>query len=87
MLQNSGMFCFSASVMEKNFKEYAPNVWSASEKAMSSVVVQGNISKFDETEYTSQPDISIDYAVMEKAEKIILIPAKFGWSDVGNGRV
>ena len=33
----------------------------------------------------TQPDISIDYAVMEKAEKISMVPAGFGWSDVGSG--
>ena len=32
----------------------------------------------------AQPDISIDYAVMEKAEKIVMVQAGFGWSDVGS---
>jgi mannose-1-phosphate guanylyltransferase len=31
-----------------------------------------------------QPDISIDYAVMEKARNVTVVPAKFGWSDVGS---
>ncbi len=40
---------------------------------------------FGETDFMAQPDISVDYAVMEKADKIArMVPASFGWSDVGN---
>ena len=40
------------------------------------------MTRFEEDSFTA--DISIDYAVMEKAEKIAMVPAGFGWSDVGS---
>ena len=43
------------------------------------------ITRFEEASFIAQPDISIDYAVMEKAEKIAIVPASFGWSDVALG--
>ena len=42
------------------------------------------VTYFEETSFKAQPDISIDYAVMERAEKVVLVPASFGWSDVGS---
>ena len=42
------------------------------------------VTRFEEASFIAQPDISIDYAVMEKAEKIAMVPAGFGWSDVGS---
>ena len=42
------------------------------------------VTRFAEVPFIAQPDISIDYAVMEKSEKIAMVPAGFGWSDVGS---
>ena len=42
------------------------------------------VTRFEQTSFIAQPDISIDYAVMEKAENIAMVPAGFGWSDVGS---
>jgi mannose-1-phosphate guanylyltransferase len=36
--------------------------------------------------WTEMPDLSIDYGIMEKAEGLVVIPASFGWSDVGSWR-
>ena len=45
---------------------------------------EAGVTRFEETSFIAQPDISIDYAVMEKAENIAMVPAGFGWSDVGS---
>ena len=45
---------------------------------------RAGVTRFEETSFIAQPDISIDYAVMEKAERIAMVPAGFGWSDVGS---
>ncbi|MDA8712208.1 mannose-1-phosphate guanylyltransferase/mannose-6-phosphate isomerase [Alphaproteobacteria bacterium] len=81
---NSGMFCFTAAVMAENMAAHAGDVWAASEAAFAEAQEDGGVTRFEEASFIGQPDISIDYAVMEKADKIAMVPAGFGWSDVGN---
>jgi mannose-1-phosphate guanylyltransferase / mannose-6-phosphate isomerase len=81
---NSGMFCFTAGVMEQNMAAHADDVWAASETAFAEAQEAEDVTRFAEDSFIAQPDISIDYAVMEKADKITMVPAGFGWSDVGS---
>jgi mannose-1-phosphate guanylyltransferase len=81
---NSGMFCFTAGVMVKNMEIHASDVWVASEAAFAQAQEKEGVKRFEEDSFVAQPDISIDYAVMEKADKIAMVPAGFGWSDVGS---
>jgi mannose-1-phosphate guanylyltransferase len=86
---NSGMFCFRAEDILKAFSTHAPDLLSAAQMVMmgsSKDVGKGNtigIKRFDRDTFIKQPDISIDYAVMERATNVTLVPAKFSWSDVG----
>ena len=68
---NSGMFCFSSGVMAENMATYAGDVWMASKVVFSNAEKVNNITRFDENDFIALPDISIDYAVMEKAKKIL----------------
>ena len=81
---NSGMFCFTAGVMAKNIEVHATDAWEASERALAKAHQEESVTRFEEESFVAQPDISIDYAVMEKAEKIVMVKADFGWSDVGS---
>ena len=81
---NSGMFCFTSGVMAENMTAHANDVWIASEVAFSDSKEVAGVTRFGEASFVAQPDISIDYAVMEKAKKIVVVPAMFGWSDVGS---
>ena len=81
---NSGMFCFTAGVMVENMAMHSNDVWAASEAAFAGANEKAGVTRFEEDSFIAQPDISIDYAVMEKAEKIAMMPAGFGWSDVGS---
>ena len=81
---NSGMFCFATGVMAENIARHAGDVWTASEAAFADVQEEAGVTRFEEASFIAQPDISIDYAVMEKAESISMVPASFGWSDVGS---
>ena len=81
---NSGMFCFTVGVMAENLTALASDVWAGSKAAFAKAQEKAGITRFDEGSFMVQPDISIDYAVMEKAEKIVMVPASFGWSDVGS---
>lgn len=75
---NSGMFAFKASVMLKEFKNFEPALL----KSMQKMVSNGSAVTLDK--YKSLPDISIDYAIMEKTARGVVLPSDFGWSDIGS---
>ena len=81
---NSGMFCFTAGVMAENMETHSSDVWAASEAAFAEAQEEASVTRFEENSFIAQPDISIDYAVMERADKIAMVPSGFGWSDVGS---
>ena len=81
---NSGMFCFTAGVMAENMNAYSSDVWATSEAVFAKAQKEAEVTRFDAASFITLPDISIDYAVMEKADKITMVPAGFGWSDVGS---
>lgn len=75
---NSGMFAFRASVMEEEFRRFSPELL----KAMTEMAaVRGDLSR---DLYGRLPNISIDYAIMEKTDKGAVLPSDFGWSDIGS---
>ena len=48
---------------------------------------EAGVTRFEEDSFIARADISIDHAVMEKAERIAMVLAGFGWSDVGSDAV
>lgn len=81
---NSGMFCFTAGAILKAFNDHAPEVLAAAKTTWESAKTADSVTRFELHSFGRQPDISIDYAVMERATNVTLVPAKFGWSDVGS---
>ena len=75
---NSGMFAFKASVIMDEFRAWQPDLL---EKMNAMFDPAGPITK---EEYDRLPDISIDYAVMEKTTRGVVLPSDFGWSDIGS---
>lgn len=75
---NSGMFTFKASVMMEELKIHHPELL----KKMNKLPLTENA--IFEKEYQMLPNISIDYAVMEKTDKAAVLPSDFGWSDIGS---
>lgn len=79
---NSGIFCFKASTVLDAFEAFQPGLLSAARAVWAASGRQGN--KIDLPESFAELDnISIDYAVMEKAKNIAVVPGEFGWSDMG----
>ena len=82
-LWNCGMFCFGAGVLldavARHLPELAAFVTRADEAAP-----HGGEQALVEASYPSLPSISIDYGVMERSEDIVVVPASFGWDDVGS---
>lgn len=85
---NSGMFCFKAGVILDELAKHAPEVMAGSRACWNALLENG--SKFDGmleipgAEFAAVPDISIDYAVMERSAKVAMVPAAIGWSDIGS---
>jgi mannose-1-phosphate guanylyltransferase/mannose-6-phosphate isomerase len=79
---NSGMFCFKASTILDAFARFMPAlldgaraVWSRTRLESDKMVLPAGFAELE--------NISIDYAVMEKAKNIAVIPGDFDWSDIG----
>ena len=81
---NSGMFCFTAATILQAFKTWSPDVMNAAEHAWAERTTDKDATRFEPHSFGMQPDISIDYAVMERAGNVTMVPARFGWSDVGS---
>ncbi len=83
---NSGMFCFSAGAFLEELEVTAPDVLRAAEAchAASGAPEPSGVLKFEQDSFLNQPDISVDYAVMEKARRAAVVPADFDWSDIGS---
>jgi mannose-1-phosphate guanylyltransferase/mannose-1-phosphate guanylyltransferase/mannose-6-phosphate isomerase len=75
---NSGMFAFKASVILSEFKTYQPEMLA---KMKTIFTVDKAIARKD---YDQLTDISIDYAIMEKTAKGVVLPSDIGWSDIGS---
>lgn len=76
---NSGIFMFKASTMIKEIKKLAPEIFAVMEKF--------DFSNSDRIEYNlfnEMPSISIDYAIMEKSDKIALVKLESDWNDLGS---
>ncbi|MBC7438287.1 MAG: mannose-1-phosphate guanylyltransferase/mannose-6-phosphate isomerase [Bdellovibrionales bacterium] len=81
---NSGMFCFTAGTLLKALQAHSPDIMAAARQVWESSTASEGATRFDAHAFGLLPDISIDYAVMERATNVTLVPAKFGWSDVGS---
>ncbi len=77
------MFCFTAASILGAFEKQAPEVLRAARNRHGQRHRTGNTLDFNLHTFGLQPDISIDYAVMERADNVHG-PAKFSWNDVGS---
>ncbi|MGB9731074.1 MULTISPECIES: mannose-1-phosphate guanylyltransferase/mannose-6-phosphate isomerase [Calditerrivibrio] len=84
-LWNSGMFMFKAGVYLEELKTHAPEVYESSKKAFeNSKKINGNQKRIVDIFMEKIPDISVDYAVMEKSKNIKVVLSEFEWNDVGS---
>ena len=81
---NSGMFLMKASSLIEEFKIHQSEMLKGCEKALASVKSDLNFLRLDEAIFSAVPADSIDYAIMEKTDQAAVVPAEFGWSDVGS---
>ncbi|NWA24119.1 mannose-1-phosphate guanylyltransferase/mannose-6-phosphate isomerase [Pseudomonas gingeri] len=85
---NSGMFCFRVGTVLDELATHAPDVMEAVSRTLAaSRVTQGTRYRclaLDATAFSGVPDISIDYALMERSSRVATIPCSIGWSDIGS---
>jgi mannose-1-phosphate guanylyltransferase / mannose-6-phosphate isomerase len=71
---NSGMFAFSIGTMIEEFGKYAPEI-----KNMLDLSFDDLLAKFDQ-----MPDISLDYAIAERSDRMAVLPMDVYWNDIGS---
>ncbi|MBE0585020.1 MAG: mannose-1-phosphate guanylyltransferase/mannose-6-phosphate isomerase [Desulfofustis sp.] len=81
---NSGMFAFSATTFRQQMECYAPEILACMEKAVAGGTSDGRFFRLNLTDMEQCRDDSIDYALMEKTDRAVVVAAEFGWSDIGS---
>jgi mannose-1-phosphate guanylyltransferase len=87
-LWNAGMFCMRVDVLLREMETHAPDVLAAVRDCLAQCSSkEGNHElqlELDSTTFALAPDISIDYALMERSQKVAVLPCELGWSDIGS---
>ena len=81
---NGGIFLFRADSYLEALARFAPGMLAAAQDAMVGARREGLRIHPDAEAFAASPDDSIDYAVMEKADRVAVVPVSMGWSDVGS---
>ncbi|MDI6026568.1 AGE family epimerase/isomerase [Corticibacterium sp. UT-5YL-CI-8] len=81
---NTGIFLFRAGAMRDAFLKFQPEIWSATEAAFRASTNDLSGLYMPAELYAAIPSISIDYAIMERASGIAMVPASFRWNDLGS---
>ncbi|MCW3835283.1 mannose-1-phosphate guanylyltransferase/mannose-6-phosphate isomerase [Sphingomonas canadensis] len=81
---NGGIFLFRADRYLEELRTHAPAMLDAAERAMASARRDGVRIWPDAEAFAASPSDSIDYAVMERADRVAVAPVAMGWSDVGS---
>jgi mannose-1-phosphate guanylyltransferase len=85
---NAGMFCFTAQSFLEALRQATPDLYQAAldcwDAAQASWDVHRRVLELPQASFAAMQDISVDYAVMEKAQRVALVPASFDWNDIGS---
>src|SRR5436853_563415 len=79
---NAGMFVWSVPTVLREFNRHAPELADF----ISQVRAPENFEKALREHFTKLPRISFDYAIMEKADRVLVVKASFDWDDIGSWR-
>lgn len=81
---NSGMFAFKAGCFLRELEKFNPQMLSVCRAALAAAKTDLDFVRLDKATFSTCPADSIDYAVMEKTDKGVVIPLDAGWNDVGS---
>ena len=82
-LWNAGIFLFTAESLIAAFQAHAPDVLAPVEDALRGAETDLGFTRLALGPWAAVPDISIDYAIMERAPNLAVMPYCAGWSDLG----
>ncbi|WBX83076.1 mannose-1-phosphate guanylyltransferase/mannose-6-phosphate isomerase [Sphingosinicella microcystinivorans] len=80
---NAGIFLLRAGSFLAELRRHAPEIEAAARRAIAAAAAEGHIIRPDSASFLASPSDSIDYAVMEKADRVAVVPVEMGWSDIG----
>ena len=83
---NIGMYTWQVEKFFKACAKYAPKIFQDAMKIQAAWGTKDEKKVFDEV-FSQAEELSIDYAISEKADNLVLIPASFNWSDIGDWQV
>ena len=83
-LWNSGMFMFKASTFIDELITYSPDIVKAVNYSVDGAVQDFDFIRLEEQTFASSPSDSIDYALMEKSNNVVVVPLDALWSDIGS---
>ena len=81
---NGGIFLFRADAYLGALADHEPAILDACQQAMAKATRDGTRIHPQAEAFAASPSESIDYAVMEKAERVAVVPVSMGWSDLGS---
>ena len=81
---NSGIFCFQANTLLDSLSRFAPDVYAAAVKVWEATDKSQSPIEFPAELFSECPSISVDYAVMERADNTAVVVSDFGWRDIGS---
>jgi mannose-1-phosphate guanylyltransferase len=79
---NSGIFLWRPSVFLSAWDRHLPEGTGPLQR-IAGALSAGDLARV-ESEYAAMPSVSVDYGILEKADNVVVVPARFGWSDVGS---
>ena len=83
-LWNSGMFMFQAITLVKELNAYSPDIVVSVNDAVNNAVQDLDFIRLDSQAFKSSPSDSIDYALMEKSDNVVVVPLDAQWNDIGS---
>jgi mannose-1-phosphate guanylyltransferase len=83
-LWNSGIFMFKASTFLEILKTHEPQIYSHAKAAVFNAEKDYDFIRLSEEDFNLCKNISVDFAIMEKAENIVVAPVECGWQDLGD---
>ncbi|MBI1650143.1 mannose-1-phosphate guanylyltransferase/mannose-6-phosphate isomerase [Hyphomicrobium sulfonivorans] len=82
-LWNAGIFLFTARTLIDAFRAHAPDILAPVESSVAEATTDLGFTRFAPEPWARVPSNSIDYAIMEKASNLAVMPYRAGWSDLG----
>jgi mannose-1-phosphate guanylyltransferase len=81
---NSGMFCFKAGAFLEELQKHSHEIYDSAKIAFENKITQNSTFRIKYEEMLDIPEDSIDYAVMEKSDRVKVVPSDMEWSDLGS---